>query len=285
MEKINKLVDVTLNKLGLKTRALEYKVMELWESVVGEMIIKHASVVEMHRGVLFVHVDHPVWIQHLSFAAQDIKNRLNETIGEKVVKEIRFKAGNRCNEQKIKQDIGKTASRKRALSFEELEKIEAMVKEIGDLEIRKVVASLIRQGKIITLEKQEAGWIECSLCGMMIEPKKKKCFYCGLKELESLRRKTRFLLWELPWLSYQEISSHISGLNKDIYDTVRREMIQELWLQIRTAAKSRNGQKIPNAHVQTYVMLRTRMSPEKLTPEIIWQTLGENIANKLLGGQ
>lgn len=284
MEKINKLVNVTLKKLGLKARALEYKVVDIWESVVGETIIKHASVVEMHRGVLFVHVDHPVWIQHLSFAAQDIKNRINRAIGEKVVKEIRFKAGNRCNKQKIKQDIGKKEPRKYDLSFEELGKIEAMVEEIGDPEIRKVVASLIRQGKIITLEKQEAGWIKCPLCGMMIEPKKKKCFYCGIKELELLRRKTRFLLWDIPWLSYQEISSHISGLNKDIYDAVRREMIQELWMQIRTAAKSRDGQKIPKSHVQTYVMLRTRMSPEKLTHEIIWQTLGENIANKLLGG-
>jgi len=284
MEKINKLVNVTLENLGLKARALEYKVLDIWESVVGETIIKHASVVEMHRGVLFVHVDHPVWIQHLSFAAQDIKNRINRAIGEKVVKEIRFKAGNRCNKQKIKQDIGKKEPRKYDLSFEELGKIEAMVEEIRDPEIRKVVASLIKQGKIITLEKQEAGWIKCPLCGMMIEPKKKKCFYCSIKELELLRRKTRFLLWDIPWLSYQEISSHISGLNKDIYDAVRREMIQELWMQIRTAAKSKGRQKIPKSHVQTYVMLRTRMSPEKLTHEIIWQTLGENIANKLLGG-
>lgn len=284
MEKINKLVDTTLKKLGLKARALEYKVIELWESVVGETIIKHASVVEMHRGVLFVNVDHPVWIQHLSFVAQDLKKRLNNAIGEKVVKEIRFKAGNHCNKQKNKQDIVKTVPKRKELASEELEKIELMVKEISDPEIRKVVASLIRQGKIITMEKQEAGWVTCPLCGMLMEPNKKKCFRCDIKERELLRRRTRFLLWEIPWLSYQEISAHIDGLNKDIYDTVRREMIQELWMQIRAAAKSKDAKKIPKVHVQTYVMLRTRMSPAKLTHEIIWQTLGENIANKLLGG-
>lgn len=284
MEKINKLVDVTLDKLGLKTRALEYKVLDLWESVVGETIIKHASVGEMHRGVLFVHVDHPVWIQHLSFAAQDIKKRLNQAIGEKVVKEIRFKAGNRCNKQKTKQDMCKKEPKKYDLSAAELGKIETMVEEIKDPELRKTVASLIRQGKIITLKKEEAGWLKCPLCGMMIEPKKQKCFYCSIKELALLRRKTRFLLWDTPWLSYQEIRTHISGLTKDIYDAVRREMLQELWLEIQAAAKSKHSQKISKSHVQTYIMLRTRMSPDKLTQEIIWQTLGKNIANKLLGG-
>lgn len=282
---MKKVVDTTLKKLGLKTRALEYKVMEIWDDIVGETITKHASVHAMHRGVLFVHVDHPAWIHHLSFAAQDIKNKLNNAVGVKVVKEIRFQAGNLCNKQKKYQDADNTESLHVNLSLEELQNVELMVQEIVDPDIRKIVASFIKKGKTLNLRKQKIGWKLCPNCGVLIDQKEKKCFHCNLQDTQLIRRKTRSLLWENPWLSYSEIISHVQGLNEETYQGIRRDLIQELWEQFRTASKNSKSIKIPKYYIQTYVMLRTGLSPEKLTYEIIWQTLGENMANKLLGGQ
>jgi hypothetical protein len=62
-------------------------------------------------------------------------------------------------------------------------------------------------------------------------------------------------------------------------------MIQGLWERFRSASKSITFVKIPKSYIQTYVMMRTGFTPEKLTNEIIWETLGENMAIKLLGGQ
>lgn len=285
MYEIKKMIDHTLKKMGLKTRALEYKVMEIWEEVVGDTITKHASVHEMHRGVLFVHVDHPIWIQHLSFAAMDIKNKLNKAVGAKVVKEIRFKAGNRCNKQNTYQDVDNKEPLIAHLSWEEIENIKTMVQEIDDPEIRNTTASFIRQGKKLNLCKQKIGWKACLQCGVLIDPKEQRCFHCNLQATQTLRRKTRNLLWELPWLSYHQISAYISGLDQETYTNVRREMIQDLWEQFRKAAKNIKTVTLPKTHIHTYVMLRTGLSPEEVTNEIIWQTLGDNMAKKLLGGQ
>lgn len=286
MNEIKSIIDNTLKKMGLKSRALEYKVMELWEDVVGNTITKHTSVYELHRGVLFVHVDHPVWIQHLSFVALDIKNKLNKAVGAKVVKEIRFKAGNRCNKQKTYQDMdGKVEPLIVNLSKEEIKTIKAMVEEIVDPGIRKTAESLISQGKRNNLCKQKLGWKACPRCGVLIDPKERSCFHCHLQEKQLLRRKTRSILWELPWLSFSQTSSHIPDLDQETYDIVRREMIQGLWERFRSASKSITFVKIPKSYIQTYVMMRTGFTPEKLTNEIIWETLGENMAIKLLGGQ
>lgn len=285
MDEIKSMLDHTLKKLGLKTRVLEYKVMELWEDVVGDTISGHASVYELHRGVLFVQVDHPVWIQHLSFAALDIQNKLNKAVGAKVVKEIRFKAGNRCNKKKTYQDMDDNVKSAIVnLTEEEITKIKMMVAEIIDPDVRKKTESLIMKGKKNNLHKQELGWKACPHCGVLIDPKEKSCFHCLLLAKHLLRSKTRSLLWELPWLSFSQTSTHVPELDQETYINVRREMIQELWEQFRSAYKNIKF-VIPKSHIQTYVMLRTGNPPEKMTNEIIWQTLGENMAKKLLGGQ
>lgn len=285
MNKMKNIVENTLRKLGLQTRALEYKVMEIWEDVLGDTITKHASVHEMQRGVLFVHVDHPAWIQHLSFAAIDIKKKLNAAVGAKVVKEIRFKAGNRCDKPKKYQDMNNSEQLIVHIPQEENKNIESIVQEIEDPEIRKITASFIKQGKKLNIYKQKRGWKTCPQCGVFIKPTEDKCIHCALQAVQALRSSTRSLLWELPWLPYTEIRDHVQGLDQETYDSVRREMIQQLWEKFRISSKNLKSSKLSKTYIQTYVLLRTRLSPEELTPEIIWQTLGNNMANKLLGGQ
>lgn len=284
MDEVKTVIDSALKKLGLKTRALEYRVMELWEEVIGETITKHASVHELHRGVLFIHVDHPLWIQHLSFSSIDIKNKLNKAVGAKVVKEIRFKAGNSFNKKKTYQDVEKPVNFNYVnLTMEELRKIEGLVEDIEDPQIRKVAASLIKKGKQQYIHKKNIGWKSCPLCGVLVDQKETTCFHCKLKKIKALKAQTRAFLWELPWFNYSKISLHIEELDEDTYDNIRREMIQELWQQIRDAARNNKKVKLPKSHIQTYVMLRTALSPDKITNKIIWETLGDNIARKILG--
>jgi hypothetical protein len=285
VDKVQGIVDKVLKTMGLKNRALEYKVMDLWEDMVGDTIAKHTSVASIHQGVLFVKVDHPVWIQHLSFSALDIKNRLNKALGTKVVKEIRFQAGNWCEKQKKYPNVDNNDTSNINLPIDAVEEIQEMVQIIEDSDLRRITASVIKRGKIQKLQKEIAGWKMCPTCGVFINPKQKICIHCNLKQENEIKGKTRALLWEVPWLPYNEIQPYVLGLTEEIYQEVRRTLIQELWSQFREVTKAKQKINIPKSHIHTYIMLFLGYPPEKVNDEIIWQTLGENMSKKLLGGQ
>ncbi len=50
-----------------------------------------ACPVSFQKGVLCVEVSEPIWMQELKFLENDIKGKLNHTLGETVIKKIEFR--------------------------------------------------------------------------------------------------------------------------------------------------------------------------------------------------
>jgi predicted nucleic acid-binding Zn ribbon protein len=80
-----------LGSLGLEKRLKEADAISLWPDVVGERIAKVTSVLGFENGVLRVGVKDPIWRQELSMMGAEIKQKLNERLGSKIVEEIRFR--------------------------------------------------------------------------------------------------------------------------------------------------------------------------------------------------
>lgn len=78
-------------KLGLKTRARHLQVLGMWRDVVGDMVAEHTRPATLVRGRLIVDTDSPAMGHQLHLQAQLILDRLNERLGEPVVREIRFR--------------------------------------------------------------------------------------------------------------------------------------------------------------------------------------------------
>jgi len=90
MRTLGELIESWASSLGIKRKLLEGMVPSLWEEVVGEAIAAHTSVVGIRGGVLVVRVGSPSWRNELFFMKPKILEKLNSTIGEDVVKDIRF---------------------------------------------------------------------------------------------------------------------------------------------------------------------------------------------------
>jgi len=84
-EKVDSILERALSKLNLGIKVKQYQIWEVWDSVVGEHIARQAQ--------LWINVSSSTWMQQLEFAKQLIIERLNERIGEKVIKDIRFRIG------------------------------------------------------------------------------------------------------------------------------------------------------------------------------------------------
>jgi len=92
-EKVGSILERVFSGLNLGIRVKQYQIWEVWGSVVGEPIARQTQPKQIRNMILWVSVSSSTWMQQLEFMKEGITNKLNERIGEKVIKDIRFQIG------------------------------------------------------------------------------------------------------------------------------------------------------------------------------------------------
>jgi hypothetical protein len=92
-EKIHSILERVLSGLNIGIKAKQFEIWEVWDSVVGQHIARHAQPQQIRNMVLWTVVSSSPWMQQLGFMKKTIVDRLNERIGEEVVKDIKFRMG------------------------------------------------------------------------------------------------------------------------------------------------------------------------------------------------
>ena len=90
-EPIESILERVSTSLGLGMKVKQYKIWEVWDSVVGEAIARQARPQQVRNMILWISVSSSTWMQQLEFMKKQIVNRLNEQIGEVVINDIRFR--------------------------------------------------------------------------------------------------------------------------------------------------------------------------------------------------
>ena len=170
--RIRRILNATLRKLGLEKRIKECAILSFWNDAVGENIALHTKPLKVYDGRMTVLVESSSWTQELTFLKSGIMERLNSTIGKKVIKDIYFKIGN------VKEPASSTSTvdadeasagppmrRKKTIDLESVKldkekrkRIEESLEKIEDPEIKKILKNfLTKEAKYETIrDKQEA---------------------------------------------------------------------------------------------------------------------------------
>ena len=64
-----------------------------WEDAVGPVISEQTKPAAMKENLLLVHVADSAWLQELQYVKADMIQSINQTVGEAVVEDIKFKIG------------------------------------------------------------------------------------------------------------------------------------------------------------------------------------------------
>jgi predicted nucleic acid-binding Zn ribbon protein len=80
-----------LNDPALPFNPADARIWEVWDKAVGPAIAKHARPSWIRKGILRVEVSEPIWLQELKFAAETIKEKLNNQLGGPKIKKIEFR--------------------------------------------------------------------------------------------------------------------------------------------------------------------------------------------------
>lgn len=81
-------IEKLLENTKLKGKLREHELSSSWEEIVGPMIARHTRELTMKRDVLVVKFDSAPLKQELIMMKSQLKDRLNEALGEQYIKDI-----------------------------------------------------------------------------------------------------------------------------------------------------------------------------------------------------
>ena len=91
---IGEIIPHVIAKMGLTQKVKEAEVVRDWKGIVGEVIAKHCKPVALERAFLTVNVDSSPWLNELQrFSKPLILQKLQDKLGEKAIKDIKFRIG------------------------------------------------------------------------------------------------------------------------------------------------------------------------------------------------
>lgn len=286
MEQLKTILNKTIKKMGLHTQIIVHKIVDNWEHIIGGQVAQHAMAECFDQGILYIRTDSGVWAHHLSLIKRELIAKINRFAGETIVEDIRFRGGEW--QKKPKNINGKIAEigdiQDLSLPQGEIAAINELVQPVQDEAVRTQLRRLILADKIWKKRRQLAGWKHCA-CGGLCPPEEAACHYCRRQFNERRRLRLRKLLWEMPWLKFEELPAEEQFSPAD-YTAARRELLDKTHTLIM-AASAQPDADTPRLWplICTYVMLRQQASPESLNEQIIIDTLGENIVKKMSRGK
>jgi predicted nucleic acid-binding Zn ribbon protein len=77
-----------LRERGLDKKLREHSVPDIWQELIGENAARVSQVRRFEHGQLMVEVHAPVWRTELLLRREEIRKKINERIGQEMVREI-----------------------------------------------------------------------------------------------------------------------------------------------------------------------------------------------------
>jgi hypothetical protein len=187
---------------------------------------KHTWARSIRNGIMTVVADSPSWCQQLSLLRMNYIKEINEKLAQEIIKEIRFKSGSvkaGNNYQKKQENFYKID-----LTTGEKAKIKQQSIRIKDQELSSAYERFLEFVKKLEKKRELEGWIRCEKCGRQIPQNEKYCLTCSKNEIKNQELLVEQFLYEIPWISYEQMSRLIPSLEKDQFDLIKRNLIKKV---------------------------------------------------------
>ena len=182
---LGKLLDSTLDQLGMRHKLMECQALQKWPEIVGPKIANAALVETVRDGILFVSCKSHTWANELTLHKAEILKRMNSALGGKVVKEIRFSGRGFASLARQRRKEEKTADEKvpssQPVSDKDLKAADDVAAQCTDEELKQRVRSAILSAKRLWNTRREEGWKECPECGALHKQDTDICDRCAGK--------------------------------------------------------------------------------------------------------
>ena len=146
---LGRILTRSFKSLGVDLKITQQKVMDQWLEIVGEPIDSISRPRYFKFRTLFVNVSDSMWLHHLVFMEDQIKEKINKFMGRKLVQKIYFKVGE-LSSIKAKKPLEKEDSRIDLFRFtnkNDEKDADAVVSDLKDADLKIILKRIMIKGK------------------------------------------------------------------------------------------------------------------------------------------
>jgi hypothetical protein len=147
------MAEAYLSRLDPEGKRFTTSAVAAWRTAAGPEVDKHTTGVALRSGELLVYVDSAVWASELSIMAEQYRVRVNEEIGEELVRSVRFTVSRKVQEEKRREHAERRLAepdrgpetKPLPLDDQERAQVESMAAAIHDPDVRDAaVRAMVR---------------------------------------------------------------------------------------------------------------------------------------------
>ena len=142
-QRVGAILEKTLKEMSLDRKLKEHEIWNVWDSVVGEHVSRHAQPDFMRNKILFVKVSSSPWMQQLYYMGEGITEALNKRLGTPIIEEIRFKLGEIVPQWKPSTTPSKSSNPTPSPGKDIPKEIRKTLSPIKDVEIREILGKVM----------------------------------------------------------------------------------------------------------------------------------------------
>jgi predicted nucleic acid-binding Zn ribbon protein len=247
-----------------------------WPQIVGPDLSRSTRPSSLSGDTLVVMTASSAWSQQLSFLAPEILRALGALPEAAAVKQLRFR-------------VGRVAKRAAAAGYPGPRPglhvaVGPAAETVPPATPEEALDRLRRQFARVEDAKRARGWKFCERCGVTIEGGS-HCAPCAGSIADEREVATARVMYDAPWLGYAGTAEVVTALSVEEYERIRRALL-ERWWTLLTHAKtsgrlSADGRERKVA--SSYVVLQTGWEPQRITPAVVRNILGDELMNLLYG--
>jgi Dna[CI] antecedent, DciA len=245
-----------------------------WAAIVGDDVAANSRPAEIAREALLVVTRSSAWSQQLAFLSERITAAVRERTGIGIER-LRFRVG-RIHEDALPAKKRAARAKNRTRTLEPAPTLEAAFERF------QASVTAAQRAKV------QAGWKECSRCGVRIHPSSGPfCAPCENVRLADRDARVARLLFEVPWLGYAGIAPLVDGLTPQEYEAIRLRLLRR-WKDVLERVRRTGGAQLTARDrmiASSYVLLKSELDPERIAPAVVRDLLGDELHTIFYGNE
>ncbi|GAC1492086.1 MAG: hypothetical protein NVS1B2_04580 [Vulcanimicrobiaceae bacterium] len=241
-----------------------------WPGIVGADVAAQSAPLELSGASLVVGTRSSAWSQQLQFLSLHVLARIRTLPCGVTVERLTFRTG--LLPRARRRDPGaRSAARVRpgvAATDAGFEPAADLAEAFARLRARMQGAA-------------RSGQARCERCDAAVEApgalgQPRSCAPCAGEAQTQRRTIVERLVYMAPWFALAELREHVPDLRAAEYDAIRKTLLARWWLVLERARQAgRVSSSGVERHVgSSYVLLHSRLSPDRITPAIVRNLLG-----------
>lgn len=252
-----------------------YAIVGLWPGLVGARVAEHAAPLELRGGTLVIATKSSAWSQQLQFLTETILAGVRARPEGRGVERLAFRSGAFRTALAAGRVPGRPSARP----------TRARVAPEGEPPAVDAADALARLRRRISRLAAGAVGARCVRCGAGVAPEAQaRCAPCaGIVATERALALKR-LLFAAPWLGEADLREHLADLRPRDVENARRELLARWWAILeRVRLSARPPTSYERQIASSYLLLQSRLPPERLSTAVIRNVLGAELEGKLWG--